>query len=171
MTKYTIERKCLSCGNKEEIHVSKREAAFELVDINAVLGESCKKCRSVRFTTNYLVPELDYELLKDWATNSELYLMPQDEELLLADGRYFDNILAILDTVSIPDHKRNILMEALCIIIYDNSVKENLHQDTELKNKVIQALNNRMNKLKSADGWISDYIKKVVYPQLDIDPT
>lgn len=100
-----IIRECSECGHQNEIEVSKKEAAFELVDVNTILGQSCEKCSSKKVTTSYQRPDLDFELLKEWATNQELFLMPQDEELLLADGNYLNDILAILDTVLIPDQK------------------------------------------------------------------
>ena len=165
---YTIERTCSNCGNKERISVSKREAAFELVDIDEVIGKKCKKCSASAFSTSYQTPDLDFELLKEWATNSDLYLMPQDEELLLADEKYLENILDLLDNVSIPDQKRNLLMDALCIIVYDNSVDDNKQKDETLKQRVIRELNKRTEKLKQADDWIMDYIKEVVYPQLQL---
>jgi hypothetical protein len=165
---YNIERTCSNCGNKERISVSKREAAFELVDINTVLGQKCKKCSSTTFSTTFEHPDLDFELLKDWATNSDLYLMPQDEELLLADEKYLENILNILDNVSIPDQKRNLLMDALCVIVYDNTIEDNQQKDENLKQRVIVELNKRTEKLKQADEWIMDYIKEVVYPQLEL---
>ncbi|MDP1817384.1 MAG: hypothetical protein Q8K92_23200 [Leadbetterella sp.] len=166
---YKITSECSQCGHQEEIEVSKREAAFELVDVNTILGQSCKKCSSTKFSTSYQRPDLDSELLKEWATSQELFLMPQDEELLLADGNYVNAILNILDTVSIPDQKRNLLMAALCVIVYDNSIDDNSQQDNELKKRVINELNLRQDKLKLADDWIMDYIKDVVYPQLDLE--
>ena len=165
---YTIERECSNCGSKEQISVSRREAAFELVDINEVLGNKCKKCSASKFITYYQTPDLDFDLLKEWATNPELYLMEQDEELLLAEEKYIDNILKILDNVSLLDHKRNILMDALCVIVYDNSIDDNEKKDEILKNRVIKELNKRTNQLKQADDWIMDYIKEVVYPQLEL---
>lgn len=165
---YKITRECSQCGHQDEIEVSKREAAFELVNINTILGQSCKKCSSTKFSTSYQRPDLDFELLKEWATNQELFLMPQDEELLLADGNYVNDILNILDTVSIPEQKRNLLMDALCVIVYDNSIEDNSRKDNELKKRVIKELNLRQDKLKLANDWIMDYIKDVVYPQLDL---
>lgn len=166
---YKISRECSQCGHQDEIQVTKREAAFELVDINTILGQSCKKCSSTKFSTSYQSPDLDFELLKEWATNKELFLMPQDEELLLADSKYVNDILNIIDTISIPDQKRNLLMDALCIIVYDNSMEDNAQKDIELKKRVIRELNKRQDKLKMADDWIMDYIKDVVYPQLDLE--
>lgn len=165
---YTIERECSNCGNKEQISVSRREAAFELVDINEVVGKNCKKCSASKFYTYYQTPDLDFELLKEWATNPELYLMEQDEELLLADEKYLDNILNILDNVSLHDHKRNLLMNALCVIVYDNSIDDNEQKDENLKKRVIKELNKRTDQLKQTDDWIMDYLKEVVYRQLEL---
>ena len=78
-------------------------------------------------------------------------------------------MLNILDNKTILDHKHNVLMNALCIIVYDNSVKENQESNIHLKNRVITEINKRIEKLKLADDWIMDYIKKVVYPQLNFE--
>lgn len=164
---YRIERKCSNCGSKSELEVSKRDAAFELFDMNKSFGISCLKCSSNKFITYYNHPALDYELLKEWAQNSDLHLMEQDEELFLSEEKYLETILNILDFETILDHKRNVLMDVLCIIVYDNSQNEDLKINNNLKNRVITEINKRIEKLKLADDWILDYIKKVVYPQLN----
>ena len=166
--RYTIERECSNCGSKEQIKVSKREAAFELVDIHKVVGENCNRCSASKFITHYQTPDLDFDLLKEWATNPELYLMEQDEELLLADEKHLDNILKILDNVSLLDHKRNLILDALCVIVYDNTIDDNEQKDERLKERVIKELNNRIDELRKADDWIMDYLKEVVYPQLEV---
>lgn len=168
-TGWKIERTCSHCGHREEIEVTKQEAAFELVDINDVLGDTCRQCSSKTFTFFLPKPDLDFALLKEWATSPELYLMEQDEELLLADEKYLEMILQILDTTSIPERKRDVLMEALCVIVYDNTVEVNSKHDDKLRSKVVKELNKRQDKLKLADDWIRDYIKEVVYPQLNLD--
>ena len=139
------------------------------MDIHEVVGKRCKNCSSSIFSTSYQTPDLDFELLKEWATNPDLYLMPQDEELLLADEKYLENILCILDTVSISDQKRNLLLDALCIIVYDNTVEDNPQKDANLRERVIRELNKRTDILKQADDWIMNYVKEVVYPQLELD--
>ena len=166
---YKIERTCTVCGHAERLDVTKREAAFELFDVEKALGQVCKKCSSTSFTTAYQRPDLDFHLLKEWATNSDLYLMPQDEELLLADEKYVDMILEVLDTISIPDNKRDLLMDSLCVIVYDNTTMDNSQVDDPLKKGVIGELNKRQDKLRLADDCIMDYIINVVYPQLDLD--
>ncbi|PVD49338.1 hypothetical protein DC498_25565 [Terrimonas sp.] len=166
---YKIERTCTVCHHVEKLFVTKREAAFELFDIDKTLGQKCSNCSSTTFTTAYERPNLDLDLLKEWAINSDLYLMPQDEELLLADEQYLDMILQVLDNITIPDHKRDLLMDALCVIVYDNTNEDNSQRDDQLKKRVIGELNKRQDKLRLADDWIMDYIKDVVYPQLDFD--
>jgi len=165
---YKIERTCTTCGHTDELIVTKREAAFELFSVSNALGKTCKNCSSLSFSTSYPRPDLDFDLLKEWATNVDLRLMPQDEELLLADEKYLDIILRVLDTISIPDRKRNLLMDALCIIVYDNTIDDNSLHHEQLKARVIKELKKRKDLLKMADGWIMDYIKNVVYPQLDL---
>lgn len=123
---YKVERECSKCGNKVKLEISKREAAFELFDLNKSFGNFCIKCKSTRFITYYNHPELDYELLKEWANDSELSLIEQDEELFLADEKYLEIILKILDSEKILNHKQNVLMDTLCIIVYDNSLNENI---------------------------------------------
>ena len=135
---YKIERTCTLCEHAEEIFVTKREAAFELFDIDKALGQTCKKCSSASFTTAYERPDLDFGLLKEWATSLDLYLMPQDEELLLAEEQYLNMILEVLDTMYLPDHKRNLLMDALCVIVYDNTKNDNSQRDEQLKKRIKQ---------------------------------
>ncbi len=119
------------------------------------------------------MPILDRELLAEWAKNEELYLMPQDEELLLADEQYLEIILNILDDSETLPHKKYVLLDALCIIAYDNSVSDDIvfnpELDLNLKKRVLEELKRREKLLVQAGDWIMGYIKKVVYPQLEID--
>jgi len=105
-------------------------------------------------------------LLEEWSLNPDLYLMEQDEELFLANEAYVDIILNVLDTIKILDNKRNILLEALCIIVYDNTIEDNRYKDERIQKRVIKELNKRKTLLTLADHWIGGYIKKVVYPLL-----
>lgn len=164
---YKFKRECMKCGHIDEIEVSEREAAFELVDINTVLGTNCRQCSSTQYVIYHPRPKLSISLLKEWALNLDLYLMEQDEDLILAEGQYLDMILKIIDTEIIPDEKRNLLMSALCVMVYDNSDSDHQNPDIELRARVVEELNKRSEKLLLADDWIMDYIKKVVYPQLN----
>ncbi len=57
--------------------VSKREAAFELIDIDEALGKFCSHCSERLIYTTFERPDLDRELLREWATDLNLYLMEQ----------------------------------------------------------------------------------------------
>jgi hypothetical protein len=124
------------------------------------------------FITSLLIGReipVDIDILKEWADHPELYLLDQDEDLILAEVRYVDMIVEVLDTVNTSDYKTNILMSALSVIVYENTIDEhsNYAPDIKLKNKVIKELNKRFDKLQLANNWIMPYIKEVVYPQLD----
>ncbi len=161
------ERTCTKCGYHIRIELSKRDAAFDLVNIESEYGEICSQCNGRKFTGAQTMPHIDFGLLEEWATNLDLFLREQDEELILADEMYLEMILKVLDTMEIPQHKSNLLMDSLCIIVYDNTVEKNLKKDEKLKQRVITELNKRKEKLIQADDWIMDYIKQVVYPQLE----
>lgn len=134
---FKIEKICKNCGHATHIMVSKKEAAFELVDTEEALGRFCAQCSERLIYTRYEGPDLDKELIVAWAADPNLYFMEQDEELLLAEEKYLDLILEAIDTVPMPLHKQNVLFEALCIIVYDNSHPEAENKDEALKQRVI----------------------------------
>lgn len=165
--KYKIDRVCNKCGESNQIFVSKREAIFELYDLDVLFGNRCNNCSSDKFIIHHNPPELDLDILKEWATNEDFYLMPQDEDLLLADKKYYKLVLQILDTISLSEYKQNVLLESLCVIVYDNSSEDNEDKDFKLKHLIVDELNKRIDLLLKADKWIGIYIKDIVYPQLD----
>lgn len=103
-----------------------------------------------------------------WVADKDFYFLGQDEEIWLANGEDIDDILTMIDQCTLPKNKQNILVEALCVIVFDNTPEEDEKIDNELRERVIMELNKRMDKLEIADKVIMPYIKKVVYPQLDI---
>ncbi len=159
---------CLKCKNEQEVSISQKTESLT-VNHNKTLKVKCPKCSNIKFAISYkkIVP-LDFELLKEWSLHQNLFLMPQDEELFLADEPYLDIILQVLDIVNTLETKRNILLVALCIIVYDNTIESNLKKDNNLKNRVIKELNKRKDKLKLAEYAVDNYIKEVVYPLLAI---
>jgi len=117
------------------------------------------------------MPALDKELITEWSQNEELYVEHQDEELILGNGQYFELIVEALDNPETLLNKKHVLLYALCIIVYDNTVEDGLdwESDASLKNRAINELNKRKNLLIQAGDWVMDYVRKVVYPQLDIN--
>lgn len=147
---YGITRKCFSCGHEENALLAKREAAFMLANMEQLFGPTCKKCSSTSFGREMEFADLDLALLVEWATNDSLRVLDQDEDVILAKDRYVDMILYVLDTVNMSDYKRNVLMEALCVLVYDNSEKDGEEfpspPDTLLKARVIEELKKRRDK-------------------------
>ena len=169
---YYITRTCKTCGDKDNIFLTKKQKAFELYDFGKIWNQNCKICNSSECLSVGGIPiELDKELLLEWSYDNNLHLMPQDEELLLADEKYIELILDIINNYEILETKRNVLLEALCIIIYDNVIDNSnleINKDKELIERVTKELIKRKILLLKADEWIPDYIKKVVYPKLGL---
>ena len=161
--------KTCKCGNVNSIEVSKRDSAFELKD-SFVYGLECEKCGKKDFSSiSSSKPKVDEELLKEWAENTDLYFSSQDEDLLLAQE--FDNIdlyLRFIDKENIDIGKRNTLIEALCVMIYDNAGTDE-NEKLEIVNTVSSELKNRIELVKQADSWIMDYIKEVSFPIIGIE--
>jgi hypothetical protein len=169
---YYITRTCKTCGDKEDIFLTKKQKAFELYDFGKIWNQNCKICNSSECLSVSSIPiELDKELLLEWSYDNNIHLMPQDEELLIADEKYIKLILDIIDNYEILETKRKILFEALCIIIYDNIIDNSdieIKKDTELIERVTKELIKRKILLLKADEWIPDYIKKVFFPELGL---
>ncbi|MFK7952359.1 MAG: hypothetical protein AB8B73_05900, partial [Ekhidna sp.] len=100
-------------------------------------------CGKSTFNSSFQTPELDEQLFNEWATDSEFHLMPQDEELLIADNKYLHLILNALDNLEIDKHKQDLMMDALCIIVYDNSPEINDSPNLELKETLVSELRKR----------------------------
>lgn len=80
--------------------------------------------------------------------------------------KYLDLILNALGNLELDKHKQDLMMDALCVIFYDNNHEENYAPNLELKETVLNELKKRKDKLEQAGEWTMDYIKELVYPQL-----
>jgi hypothetical protein len=173
--KYFLTRSC-QCGKKDQIELTKRQAAFDLYDSKKIWNAECIRCGNRNCVSLGVdKPDIDKELLLEWSTNPELFFLEQDEDLLLADGESLDLLLDMIDNYEILPDKRDILIEALCVIVYDNSgemvddlpssereVRENL------ADKVSKELTKRSNYVMEAQTAIRDYIMEVVFPKLNM---
>lgn len=165
---YYIERQCKDCGNCDRFYFPKMEIAFELYDLKAIHSAKCSKCNSKNCALTRINPfQLDKEILLKWSTGPKLYLMSQDEELLLANEIYLDLILDLNDNHEILPIKRKIIFEALCIIIYD--INQGIEPDNQqLLERVKSEILNRKQQLLDSNDFIMDYVKEIVYPILEI---
>jgi hypothetical protein len=175
--KYSLTKTCKHCKHVDSEELTKVEAAFELFDTCKFLKKSCSNCGSLyheSFTHTY--PTLDKELLDMWGSNPDLYLMEQDEELLLAEYHYLPMLLEAIDESLYLKSKVNVLIEAVCIILYDNLVSPEEYSDSENKQrdkiaeKVIPELIKRKDRVLDAGNAVMGYITDVVYPQIGLKP-
>ncbi|MGH2667192.1 hypothetical protein [Flavobacterium sp.] len=176
---YKLKRKCADCGHVDFIFLTKIEAAFELYDTNEIWKSLCSKCHSEK--CNSLIhahPKLDEEILNIWGYDSNLFLMEQDEELFLAEIDYLDMILEKIDDASYLKAKIDILIEAVCILLYDNTFADDNYDDySDAENKqrkeiadfVRPQLYKRKEKIKKAENSIMEYIKAEVFPQVGLE--
>lgn len=143
-----------------------------LVDSVSFNNIPCSKCGCNEFNGwGYSMSELDKELFIEWANNPDLFFLSQDEELIIAEEKYIDYILYILDNNIGTTHKTNILIHALCVLIYDYSVDDcrdyKQEEATRIIERVKTELLKRKNLLKEAEYWIPEYIKAIVFPIID----
>lgn len=166
---------CKDCKNVDSIVLTKIEAAFELYDSSKIWKTSCSNCGSSSCESlGHQHPTLDKELLDLWGNDPELFLMEQDQELLLAEYDYFPMILTAIDESKYPKPKIDVLIEAICVLLYDNTVapeeyseKENCEREN-IAEKVRSELIKRKNRIIEAGDSVMEYIQEIVYPQIGI---
>ncbi|WP_028284037.1 hypothetical protein [Olleya marilimosa] len=164
--KYEYQKAC-KCGNVDSIEVTRKEAAFGLKE-KEIWSQECSKCGNKEFTSlSHPQPEFKTDLLIEWGNNADYFFMEQDEDLMLADEKYIDLILEVLDNHQILSQKRNVLIEALCVIIYDNNVSD--ENNSDLTDRVAKELKKRKADVLNAQDWIMDYIKEVSFPIIGIE--
>ncbi len=119
--------------------------------------------------------KLKNEIIEKWVSGEKHDIFAQDEEIILAEGRYIEDILLLLDNHTLTKYQRHVLITALCIIVYDNSFDEELGEynsedySVELRDRVIKELNKRIDDVLDVENYLLlPYIKKVVYPQLGL---
>jgi len=166
---YQYRRAC-KCGNVDFIDATKTEAAFEL-NFDSIIENGCSKCGGKKVWSIGISnsPEIDEELLSIWSKEPEYLFCEQDQDLMLA--QYKNNIdlyLKYIDDESISIGKRNVLIEALCVMIYDRAKKTD-KENLNLINRIASELRKRERLVLEAQYWIMDYIKKVSFPIIGIE--
>lgn len=174
--KYELKRACKKCENIDLIPVTKLEAAFELYDSSKIYNTNCSKCDSKEMKyLEHAHPKLDKEIIDLWGSNNNYRVSPQDEEIILAELENLELITNAIDENKYLSYKQIVLLQALCVLLYDYSVEPNENYDltTEEINNIIEKIRpeliKRKSKIKKVENWIMGYIKLVVFPQIDLD--
>ena len=101
--------------------------------------------------------------------------MDQDEELILADFEYLPVLLDAIDDSSYMKFKIDILIEAVCVMLYDHTSGAEEYSDSENieRERIAQQIRQELIKGKQvvidSQAYMSDYVKEGVYPQIGID--
>jgi len=160
---------CNSCGFEDTRDNSKLAAAFEST---REWKDACPKCGSTEIKrAGWAQPELDEEQLLIWGKDESLSFSPQDEDILLAENENMNLLFKHVDNQSLLISKRSTILAALCVLLYDNTPDEESDADIDIKlgNSVLLGLKERIELFKILNTiYISDYIKKLVYPRLGL---
>lgn len=119
------------------------------------------------------MPPLDEDVLQAWATNADLTILQQDEDLMLADAETLPLLKQFVQRNDILPAKRSVLLSALCVLVYDNIPDEDdpALGDEKLLNDVTQFLVHNVQLFQTIDdGYIHDYVKTAVYPRIGLQP-
>jgi len=173
---YKLTRTCRDCKHVDFMELTKVEAAFELYDSNKIWNTPCSHCGSMNCESlGHERPKLDRELLDLWGNDPGCFLMDQDEDLLLAEFEYFPMLIQAIDESKYLESKIKVLIEAVCVLLYDNTVSSEEFTDKEneererIAAKVRPELIKRKSRIVDAGDVVMDYIKEVVYPQIGIE--
>lgn len=174
-TEYKINRTCKDCKNIDSFPLTKLEAAFDLFDSQKIWNTDCSKCGSKNCqSTNWQGSQLNQELLDIWGNNLNLAFMKQDEEILLAELDYFPMLLKAIDEQTYLKRKIDILIESICVLLYDNTFQseEYTNEENELRQRIAEKVRPELikskDKILEAEQYIMDYIKDVVFPEISI---
>ena len=172
---YKVTRTCTNCGNKNIFNLTKLQAIFELYDFKIIWDTPCSICQSIKCSSiSQSTIELSAEILDIWGYNENLFINPQDEEIILAELKYFPMLIKAIDEEKYLERKINILIEAICILLYDNIVspeeyseQENIQREITAK-KVRPELIKRKKKIEKSGNYIMEYVQREVFPQIGL---
>jgi predicted nucleic-acid-binding Zn-ribbon protein len=170
MSSYEQTKTCSKCGFTERRQIDKYIAAFEST---REWTSPCTQCKSTSFkSSSGTIPLPDTDLLKIWSESNDLMFLDQDEDILLAEADNFNLLSRFVQDVSFKPSKREILLSAICVLLYDNTPEvssETEECDLAIAEKVRKFLISNKSLFDELDtNYIDDYIKKVVYPQIGI---
>ncbi|GGB67813.1 hypothetical protein GCM10007424_04750 [Flavobacterium suaedae] len=171
---FLAQKQCKKCRNIDEYQITKIEAAFSLKD-DFIYNQACSKCGSKDYVSySRDLVAVDQEILDIWGNNPSYHFLDQDEDLLLAYMQYMPILLNAVDNNLYPQEKLNIVILALCILLYDNTGDYSQYSAEESKKMqqnaaIIQAeLLKRNNIIFKHQDVIMNYIKKRVFPLIDL---
>lgn len=166
---YTQSKVCRKCGHEDTRENTKCVAAFEST---RVWRSPCPICQSTEVNgASDEFPPLDEDIMALWCNDESLFLLDQDEDIVMADAQNIDLLFKFLDNDNLLPSKQETILSALCVLVYDNTPddEEDLDIDAEIAKKVIDGLKQRIALFADMnEHYPMDYIREVVYPQLGL---
>ncbi|MFP9113382.1 hypothetical protein ACLI1A_05535 [Flavobacterium sp. RHBU_3] len=169
LTKY-----CANCA--QNIHLEVNDTATTFSDYENLIALPCNNCNMNVFNHIDLnTIKIDKQILDVWGKHPNLYFFEQDEEIILADEANIALFIDAIDNSNYLQFKKEILLTALCVLFYDNRVKDDGY--TEEENEVRKGIAlNILPYLKLKKGMIHklpdwlllDYIKDVLFLEIKI---
>ena len=173
---YLTTRTCKDCKHVDSFELTKVQAAFPSLDAKEIWNRPCSKCGSQNcLALSRGQPNIDQELLDIWGKDTALFFMEQDESIILAELDFFPIMLQAIDEEKYLKPKIDILIEAICVLLYDNIVapEEYTVQENKAREKIVQEVKpeliKRRQKIAEAGEAIMDYIREVVYPEIGLN--
>lgn len=165
--KHRGTKKCARCGSVNYFNLTELESAFSSESDKFILKATCLKCGETEYGSMSSPSSgfISDEMFNYWGINNDVCVSPQDEEIILAvENQDIDRYLQGLENNLFLPEKRHRLMQALCVMLYDNYSSKG---DQAVVDRLVTELRSRIDLVKVSNP--SDYIKKVVYPLLGID--
>ncbi len=111
---------------------------------------------------------MDKELFEKWIHDADLTVLSQDEDLIIGTGENLNLLEEFLQRRDAIPGKREVLLSAICVVLYDNSPDVEDPDDSrspEFAAKAEEILRRNIEAFNELnEDYICDYIKKVVYP-------
>jgi hypothetical protein len=111
---------------------------------------------------------MNRELFEIWFHNSDLSVMSQDEDLIIGEESNLEFLEEFLQRDDGAKGKRDILLSAICVILFDNifdpdDPNDDSNSDFAVKAELVLKRNIELFDQLNED-YIPDYIKDKVYP-------
>jgi hypothetical protein len=149
------------------------------------MGKPCKTCGRPISSMSIPAVEFNERTLALWLYNPDNIYSPQDEELILAQPEYLPLLLQGIDTKDALPSKRSTLLEALCVLVYDNTPSDmrgnspfekpsdNIppeETDEAIRVAVLEELRGRANLVRELQIHMNSvYVNAVVFPMIGLE--
>lgn len=177
---FQITRTCDECKHTESRPLPEPIQSFEqFVEFEECryMHDLCPNCGGTSFEyrdEDYAEACAHPKLMEEWGQNFGTCFTPQgqDDEIKIADEIHLELIFQFVQRRDILPDKRRVLLEALLVVIHDNTIrpdnKDDLKEDIDLEKgkRAVEFLANKQwlfDEIDDQPMW--PYLKEAAYPQ------